>query len=476
MAQRQSLVNRKHRREFLKWTGASSLALAPFMQHARAEVQGDVQSLPKRFVFVVKSNGLRPYGVVPSGLEAMGQSGFKSEKLVDESLVDKTLAASMNSLTPFKNQTTIIQGLSSRICKGPHGGHYGVLGAYTSADHAPPRRETLDVTLSKTFPGIFPHLAFHIGSKADEQIKYLDISAKGKNSRTPAYASPELAYKDIFGAVLAGGEAKLEVQANQNLMDFLIDDVKQAKRSLGSREKEKLDHYLQGFEALKDRQAKLTDRKGSLAKHAPPMDNKFTSEIETHRLEAHFDLAAAALITGLTNAITIRADDLDVRYQGFQHARMKEISVHEIGHTADVEGTTDRYDSNWKQGREMRKNIRTFQSELIAGLATKLRNIPEGDGTMLDNTLIVYFSDAGSQHHTSYDNMPTVVVGNMRGKLNTGRYLHYPAYNQPGHRTFASLLTSVLHAAELPSESYGDKDQGLNPDIDQNGPLAEWIV
>ena len=72
--------------------------------------------------------------------------------------------------------------------------------------------------------------------------------------------------------------------------------------------------------------------------------------------------------------------------------------------------------------------------------------------------------------------MPTVVVGNMREKLKTGRYLHYPEYNQTGHRTFANLLTSVLHAAELPSESYGDKDQGLNPEIDQNGPLAEWIV
>ena len=59
------------------------------------------------------------------------------------------------------------------------------------------------------------------------------------------------------------------------------------------------------------------------------IDDKYESEIETHRLEAHFDLAAAALITGLSNTITLRADDLNVRYQGFDHDRMKQISLHE---------------------------------------------------------------------------------------------------------------------------------------------------
>ncbi len=465
------------RRRFLKFTGvgAGSLALGPFIQRLQAEASGEVDKLPKRFVFVVRGNGLRPYGVVPQGLEDYGKPRFAAKKLIDEPLSRRKLNASMKSLAPFKDQLTIIQGLSSRICKGPHGGHFGVLGAYTSGDHAPPRRETIDISLSKQFPSIFPHLAFHIGYKPEEQIRYLDISAKAKNSRTPAYASAKLAYKDIFGAILSGGKAKQEAIANRNLMDFLVDDVKRVQKNLGSQEKEKLDHYLNGFEALRDRQAKLTDMKGSLKKHAPPMDDKYESEIETHRLEAHFDMSAAALITGLTNCITIRADDLGVRYQGFDHDRMKDISVHEIGHTADVEGTTDRYDSNWKQGREMRDRIRSYQMSLLAGLADKLKAVPEGDGTMLDNTLIVFFSDAGSQHHTSYDNMPTVLLGNMRGMIRPGRYLHYPSYNKPGHRVFANLLMTLLHAAGLPSDQFGDPDRGLSESIDQSGPLSELI-
>ena len=462
------------RRHFLKSSGA--LALAPFMHHMGAHAAGDSSKLPKRFVFVMRANGLRPYGIVPKGLEEFGRDRFKAETFVDKPLVDFALNDSMKSLEPFKDQLSIIQGLSSKVCKGPHGGHYGVLGAYTSGDHAPPRKETLDAVFAKQFPSIFPHLAFHIGVKPGELFRYLTISASGKNTRTPAYASPALAYKDIFGTVMTGETAKIEHQADQNLMDFLVDDVKRAQRSLNQTEKEKLDHYLHGFEALRDRQIKLTRMGSRLSDHAPPLDDKFQSEIETHRLEAHFDLAAAALITGLTNVVTIRTDELDSRYQGFEHARMKEISLHDIGHTADVEGSTDRFDSDWKSGVEMRGRIRTFQMDLIAGLAGKLKAVPEGDGTVLDNTVIVFLSDAGSQHHTGYENMPLLVLGNLNGAFKTGRYLHYPTYNQPGHRVLANLHMSLLHAAGMPSDNYGEKDLGLGDGVRQGGPLDEFMA
>ncbi len=464
------------RRDFLCQSGIGSLALAPFMQQMRAQASGNPDSLPKRFVFVMRGNGLRPYGIVPQGLEEQGADRFKAETLIDQPLAGRELAESMKSLEPFKDQLTIIQGLSSKICKGPHGGHFGVLGSYTSGDHAPPRKETLDSTFAKQFPGIFPHLAFHIGIKPDELFRYLNISAQGKNTRTPAYASAMLAYKDIFGTVMTGDRAKIEAAAHGNLMDFLVDDVKRAKQRLNSAEKQKLDHYLHGFESLRDRQVKLNQMGEALEQQAPALDDKFSSELETHRLEAHFDLAAASLITGLTNVVTIRADQLEVRYQGFDHARMREISVHEIGHTADVEGTEDRFDSNWKEGREMRGKIRTFQMELLAGLAGKLKAVPEGDGTMLDNTVIVFLSDAGSRHHTGYENMPLLVIGNQHGAFETGRYLHYPSYNQPGHRTLANLHMSLLHAAGMPDDRYGDRDLGLSSDVHQDGPLDELMT
>jgi hypothetical protein len=441
-----------------------------------AHAAGDPAGLPQRFVFVMRGNGLRPFGVVPKELAECGNDRFHTDTLIDRPLADLTLNDSMRPLAPFKEQMSIIQGLSSKVCKGPHGGHYGVLGAYTSGDHAPPRKATLDAILARQLPSIFPHLAFHIGIKPGELFRYLKISAQGKNTRTPAYASPMLAYKEIFGTVLTGDSAKIETAAHRNLMDFLVDDIKRVSKQLTANEKEKLDHYLHGFETLRDREVKLTRMGDTLGKYAPPISDKFQSDIETHRLEAHFDLASAALVTGLTNVVTIRADQLEVRYQGFDHERMRSISLHEIGHTADVEGQSDRFNTSWKLGREMRGKIRHFQMQLVAGMAAKLQAMPEGDGTMLDNTLIVFLSDAGSAHHTGYQNMPLLVLGNMNKALKTGRYLHYPEYNSGGHRVLANFLMSLQHAAGLPNDDFGDRDLGLSETIDQRGALAELMA
>jgi hypothetical protein len=72
--------------------------------------------------------------------------------------------------------------------------------------------------------------------------------------------------------------------------------------------------------------------------------------------------------------------------------------------------------------------------------------------------------------------MPLVVLGNLNGAFKTGRYLHYPEYNQTGHRVLANFLMSLQHGAGMPVDHYGDRDLGLSETIDQSGPLAEWMA
>ena len=66
----------------------------------------------------------------------------------------------------------------------------------------------------------------------------------------------------------------------------------------------------------------------------------------------------------------------------------------------------------------------------------RLEKIPEGNGTMMDNTVIVYMSDASDTHHSTAYEWPFVVLGNLKGKMNLGgRYISYPGYGKVGHRT-----------------------------------------
>ncbi|MFT5523857.1 MAG: hypothetical protein ACI9HK_001806, partial [Pirellulaceae bacterium] len=104
-----------------------------------------------------------------------------------------------------------------------------------------------------------------------------------------------------------------------------------------------------------------------------------------------------------------------------------------------------------------------------------------GNGTMLDNTLIVWMSDAGEAHHGFCGEWPLLLVGNLGGRLKTaGRFLQYPAYQQhadqiPGHRTIANFYLALLHAVGDKRKQFGEQDLNLNG-ADQSGPLAEILA
>ena len=221
---------------------------------------------------------------------------------------------------------------------------------------------------------------------------------------------------------------------------------------------------------MRDRSVKLAKLDDDVRVHIPSITDKYSSPVETHRLEAHFDLAAAALIAGLTRVITVDADNLDARYTGLG---LEEKSLHEIGHLSD--DFKKGRDSNFADGTDgvgARNIVRKFQVDLIAGLAARLKAIPEGDGNMLDNTLIVFLSSAGHVHHANYENFPMLLVGNLGGRFKTGRYLHYPSYGQPGNRTLGSFYTSLLHAVGHPRDGFGQIDLRL-PVKQQREPLPE---
>jgi hypothetical protein len=392
------------RRKVLKGLslGAISPLLMPFVNRLRAE---DASISPRRFLFVVKSSGLTPAELVPTDLvgkmvrpgeendwpEELAPSGM----LLDLSLAERELPVSLQALTPFKDQLTILQGLSGKMCRGGHSAWYGALGCYHTGNEGNPGRPvsaTIDGALAGALPSIFPHIGLTLGGKVLSGVKnsvvYPGISALGANRPLPYQASPAMAYKTLFGTVASGREAQAEQGVQTMLLDHMVGDVKRLRREIGSADGEKLDHYLAAFEGLRDRRRSLKGLEAKIRSHAPVVTDKFSSEVETDRIEAHFDIAAAALISGISNVITVRADTLEVTYRGLGISK----HVHGLGHSESVDGMTP---------VEARRRIRTFHLEQIGRVAEKLKAVPEGDGTMLDNTMIVYLSDAAEKHHGS---------------------------------------------------------------------------
>ena len=462
-----------NRRDTLKTLGLSAGAtfLHPILSRLEAQAAGKPITA-KRFVFVVESNGVRPEQLAPSGItrKSREQRALNGPaELVDVSLTDRDLPFSLEPIKAWKDKVTIVQGLSGRVCGGGHSNNFGALGAFgagrgVGGESMAILDETIDGALAKHLGGIFPHLGLGISKRLENNVVY-SISAWGPNRALPIMVNPANAYGTLFGSV-AEGVASQEFAARNNILDFLKDDVKTATARLAGPERDQFGAYLETFETLRDRQSRLNEIKHTLRAQGPVVSDKYKSPVETDRLDAQFDLAAAALICGLTNVLTLSSaaglGDFDITFKGLG----LNIDKHSIGHGGTYDG---------KKWDELYNIIRRYHFDLIAGLCKKLEGVKEGNGTMLDNTVIVYLSDGAEAHHSRCWEWPMVVIGNLGGKLRSNRYIDYPGYAQKGHRTTANMYLTLLHLAGAARDKFGTSDPNLK-DIDTHGPLAELLA
>ena len=142
---------------------------------------------------------------------------------------------------------------------------------------------------------------------------------------------------------------------------------------------------MSSYDQLATRQYQLLGSKDKLKKAAPNYDQRFESKVATTRMEAQFELATSALIGGLTNVSTITCAATEINAQPYLG-----IGVNYSNHQfLDTWAETD-----VTQRRPLLRKMQGFVFGLIAKMAQRLEATPEGDGNMLDNTLIIYMSDA----------------------------------------------------------------------------------
>ena len=445
--------------------GATAPLLAPFVSRLEAEARG---KKPVRFVFLVEGNGLPATHIQPTGItrnEIPNMRNPQVKQSGEDHLVDLKLTAEGHGLpdplAPLARhikRLTILQGLSGRVCGGGHSNDFGALGAYSAGSGA--KDITIDAALARANPGIFQHVALGISRDPGPSIIYA-CSASGPNQKVPVYANPDLAYNMLFGKIL-GGNPRTEVGTQSMLLDYMTKDIKRLEQQLPHEEAQKLQRYADAFSSIAKRQSRLGDIDPQKI-HAK-RDELYGSQVETKRLEAHFEMAATALITGLTNTVTLASGAGSPHFEVTFRGLGINADKHSIGHN-QVDGAQD-----------MAVKIRQFHMELLAKLVDQLEAVPEGDGTMMDNTLIVYLSDSAENHHSTCYEWPMLMLGNLGGRLKMqDRFVNFPKYGEQGHATTARFYTTLLHAAGAPVDHFGVKDPELVGAVDQDGPIDELL-
>ncbi len=442
------------RRSVLKGVtlGAGAVVLQPFLQRLAAEQAG--QAPPKRFIFFMESNGLYPRHIQPRNLAAPPRG---TNRLIDRNLADLEFPEPIAPLAPFKNRVTIIQKLSHKISGGgDHGKGYGGLGCFNW------RRgiagQTIDHALASAQPGIIPVVGLGVPPSANAAF-INSVSASAARRPTPIVCQPDLAFQMLFGSV-AEGNAGRAFQARNRLLDWARSDIRRVRAELPAMDREQLDVYLDTFEQMRSRQDRINENRERLRANLPALD-RFDSRRTTQRFEAQCAIAAASLASGLTNVVTIDA----AGGIGLYHT-WTELGVTTDGHSIGHMNGPD----------NLSVPIRRFHAERVADLARRLDAVREGNGTVLDNTLIIWMSDSGEAHHGFCSEWPLVLVGGLAGRLRTaGRFLQFPNYETAGNRTIANFYLSLLHAVGDRRDRFGERDPNMN-EAEQNGPLAEIMA
>lgn len=463
------------RRSFFKSLslGASAPLLLPLISRLEAETRG---IKPMRFVFFLEGNGLPPDDIQPTGIvrrDMQNPKGGQTGKCNGEDvLLDISLSAGGHRLpdpiAPLERhlkRLTLLQGLSGRVCGGGHSNGFGALGAYSASAGA--RDITIDSALAKSAPAIFQHVALGLLSSSTDNIFYC-CSAAGPNQKVAHYQNPVLAYNMIFGKIL-GGNTATEIGAQSLLLDHVAKDIQRVERQLPKGEAQKLQQLADAFSSIGRRQARLKEVDAS--KIPAKRDDLYASPVETKQLEAHFEIAATALITGLTNTVTLTSGATS--YPVWKGLGIS-IDNHTIGH---MYNERPKPGQNVSEGKAMAIKIRQFNMELLAKLVDKLESVPEGSGSMMDNTVILYLSDSAENHHSSCFDWPMVMIGNLGGRLRgNDRFLNFAKYGAKGHATIGMLYTTLLNAAGVGMEHFGTKDTSLIGAVEQSGPLRELIA
>lgn len=461
-----------NRRDFLRTTALSTGALALTTGSDFAAAAQSTNGFPRRFVFIRKSNGLRPHEVaLPTFSEE--EKGLNDKKLpLEADLARHELPDWLRPLDKYKQHMTILHGLSCMMSENGHYSYSSVMGAFKSGRNSLSgiKRATIDFELARLFPSPFGHVELSLtGNYSTFRTGIVSgYSAPAAHQRNYCYADPQTAYSELFKSVVDPGG----VDSENEMLKFLQNEETTKAQALVGYEKQKLSGHIDSLEAIRERNKKLETMAAVIRQHLPKISpihaNGGSNATTPEKQTAMTDILVAALIAGLTNVVTYTIDELSTPIKGLPGNETDLISIHEIGHGGGYSGVS---------ADTIREKIRIGHVAQVATIIDRLKCVPEGRGTMFDNTMILYFPENGETHHSHGTEAPFVVMAGDNCKLDiAGRYIRLPYHGNEGHKTLGNWYTTLLNAYGNPIEHYGDLDLEMSrKKLDQLGAIKQFI-
>jgi hypothetical protein len=266
----------------------------------------------------------------------------------------------------------------------------------------------------------------------------------------PMELNPQVVFERLFGSGATPEVRAARMQQSRSILDALVKDLSGLKKDLGVGDKSLVDQYTDEVRAI-ERRLELAS-KASTSVPEMPEPSGIPPLYDDH-IKLHYDLVKLALQTDITRVATLLgARDLTGKSYPFPRGEWfpnggTSVSFHGGSHHGDNPSSMANY-----------ALLNRYHVSTLAYLAEKLKSTPDGDGTLLDHSLIMYGTNMGnSNQHQHYD-VPHILVGGANGKLKGGRYINHTRKTV----TTGNLLLSVLDMYDIHRESQGDSTGRLS--------------
>lgn len=459
------------RRDFLKRTslGVGAMTLAPFFHQLFGAQTTATTTIPKRFIFIRKSSGLRPLESALMNFSAKDKELDEKKQAFEADLTKHELPLYLRGLDEHKENMTILQGLSAKMSENVHYSFSSVMGCFKSNRNtlSAIKRTTIDFELAKLFPSPFGHVEL---SFADGRTGIVSgYSAPAPQTRNYCYADPDTARSELFKSVLNPDA----VNSDNDMLSFLQSKEGLKESGFKGHEVKRQEAQVESIEAIRERNKKLISISSTLAQHLPTLEpvhlNGGPNASTPEKQAAMTDVLIAAMKAGLTNVVTYTIDDLGTPITGLPGNETDRVGIHPLGHDEAFGGVPA-----WKT----REQIRISHMNQVKTIVEKLKATPEGNGTMFDNTMIMYFPENGETHHGIGTESPFIIMSGKNCKIDiAGRYIRLPYLGEPGHKTLGNWYTTLLNAHGNPIEHYGDLDLEMaRKKLPQTGAIQQFIA
>jgi hypothetical protein len=256
--------------------------------------------------------------------------------------------------------------------------------------------------------------------------------------------NPQVVFERLFGEGVTAEEREQRRLQKRSILDGIVSELTTLRGGLGASDKRALDAFTDDVRAVEQRIEQLTNT----YKSVPQIDQPLATPVDYDDLiKLHYDLVTLAFQADLTRVVTM----LGARDFTGRTYRYPVSELYPTGGTSPSFSGARHHQNDPAQIRRF-ATLNRYHVSTMAYLAKKLQSIREGDGTLLDRSLILYGTNMGNSQQHEHFNVPHFLVGAANGRLQGGRHLAYPTRTV----TTGNLLLSLLDMFGVQQKSQGD--------------------